>query len=690
MTKRMRPDSTLASEIDPERRELLQALAGSALGLALLSPALAGAAADPSGTGAVAGQGVGEGHAAASALGAGKVHTTPLARFPLADVRLLDGPFKSAQERDARYLLSLEPDRLLHNFHVNAGLPPKAPVYGGWESQEPWIDIRCHGHTLGHYLSACALMFAATGDNAFKDRVDYLVAELRHCQQARGDGLVCAFPDGALQLENSVSGRDFLGVPWYTQHKIFAGLRDAHLHAGSALALEVLRLLADWTLNATRHLSDDAFQKMLDREHGGMNEVLADVAVLTGNDPRYLQLAQRFSHRAILDPLTRSEDALDGLHANTQIPKVIGFARLHELTGEQRYADASNFFWHAVVNNRSFATGGHGDVEHFFPPAQFGDHLQSAKTMETCCTHNMLRLTQLLFTQSPTAARADFYERALFNSILGSQDPDSGMMTYFQATRPGYVKLYCTPFDSFWCCTGSGMENHAKYGECIYFHDAGSLFVNQFIASTVDWKPKAFRLRQTTKFPDEDATRLEINTAAPTPLKLRIRHPAWCKVVTIRLNRRRLLKSNRPGTYIEIDRTWHDGDVLDVQLPMHLELVPLPHSADLRAIVYGPIVLAGRLGTEGVAPGADIIVNERRSGEMLNAPMNIPRMNVTPTNLSQRLKRKNSPALAFVAQASTPDRNIELIPYYRIAHERYTLYWSTGQAATAHANVVTS
>ena len=312
-------------------------------------------------------------------------------------MRLLDGPFRTAQQLDARYLLSLEPDRLLHNFRVNAGLAPKAPVYGGWESQEPWVEIRCHGHTLGHYLSACAMMFAATGDAAFRQRVDYIVGELQACQKASGSGLVCAFPDGAAQLENSLQGRAFLGVPWYTMHKILAGLRDAYVHAGSEPALAALRSLADWTDNATRGLSDEKLQSMLGREHGGMNEVLADVHQLTG-ESKYLALAERFSHRALLEPLAAGRDTLDGLHSNTQIPKVIGFSRLHELTGKPEYAQAATFFWHTVVEKRSFATGGNGDQEHFFAPTTFAEHLPSAKTMETCCTHNLLRLTRALFT----------------------------------------------------------------------------------------------------------------------------------------------------------------------------------------------------------------------------------------------------------------------------------------------------
>ena len=628
------------------RRELLQAIAASSLGalsfpLASRELARAASAARP---------------------------------FELADVRLLPGPFKIAQQLDARYLLSLEPDRLLHNFRVNAGLPPKATVYGGWESQEPWIEIRCHGHTLGHYLSACSMMFAATGEAAFRQRVDYLIAELSACQDARGDGLICAFPDGATPLENSLAGKPFPGVPWYTMHKVFAGLRDAHMHAQSAPALAVLTRLANWTSDASRDVPDPQLQKMLEREHGGMNEVLADVHSLTG-EQKYLQLAERFSHRALLESLAAARDTLDGLHSNTQIPKVIGFARLHELTGHAPYEQASTFFWRTVVERRSFATGGNGDGEHFFPPAEFAKHLQSAKTMETCCIHNMLRLTRALFQSAPSVAYADYYERALYNGILASQDPASGMMTYFQATRPGYVKLYCTPADSFWCCTGSGMENHAKYGDSIYFHDATALYVNLFMASELNWHAKNLRVTQTTGFPDEDVTRLTIHAAEPKRMTLKIRHPSWCRRLTLTVNGRERRDSGSSGTYVDIDRTWRDGDVVDVHIPMQLHLEALPGSPDLVAVMYGPIVLAGRFGTEGLTPGADLIVNERTSGEMLNVPMSVPELSLGSQNLLERVKRNPASGLSFSVRAKHPDRNVELVPYHTIAHERYNLYW---------------
>ena len=600
--------------------------------------------------------------------------TMAISAFDLSAVRLLPGPFKTAQQLDARYLLSLEPDRLLHNFYINAGLEPKAPVYGGWESQQPWVDIRCHGHTLGHYLSACAMMAAATGDIEFANRCDYIVSGLAECQHARKDGLICAFPDNSLQLENSLAGKPFIGVPWYTTHKIMSGLRDTYLHTHNTRALKVLQRLADWIAMGASRLDEHQFQKMLNVEHGGMNEVLADLYALTGNHS-YLELSEKFCHHALLDPMSDGEDCLNGLHSNTQIPKVIGFSRLSELTGKVQYKNASRFFWHTVVEQRSFATGGNGDGEHFFPTNEFRQHLDSGKTMETCCTHNMLRLTRALFLQTPMAQFADYYERALFNGILASQDPDSGMMTYFQSTRPGYLKLYCTPTDSFWCCTGTGMENHAKYGEFIYAHDRDALYVNLFIASELEWQEKHLRVVQQTQFPDAASTQLTIHTAAPLKCEIRIRKPMWCEQMTIKINGRTATVSASTDGYVSLDRQWHDGDVIAVDFPMHLHLQELPQNNDIAAIMYGPIVLAARLGHEGIRPGADIIVNERTIGSVLEHPMELPQLDAKKDSLDDKIKRTAGAALSFKVKADTPDTELELIPFHRIAHERYTLYW---------------
>jgi uncharacterized protein len=600
----------------------------------------------------------------------------PLQPFRLDDVRLLEGPFRRAQALDARYLLSLDPDRLLHNFRLNAGLAPKAPVYGGWESQEPWVGIRCHGHTLGHYLSACAMMTAATGEAAFRERVQHIVGELRACQQAAGSGLVCAFPDRDAQLRNGLAGRPIVGVPWYTLHKVMAGLRDACLHAGSDDALVVLRSLAEWIDDAARGCNDQRFQQMLDVEHGGMNEVLAELHALTG-DARWLALARRFSHEALLGPLSEGRDPLDDWHANTQIPKVLGFARLHELTGEPRYGRAASYFWGRVAGERAFATGGHGDGEHFFPPAQVRQHLGSAKTMETCGTHNMLKLTRALQLRDPQPAYADWYERALVNGILASQDPDTGMVTYFQPLRPGYPKLYCTPEHSFWCCTGTGMENHAKYGDSIWFHDGETLTLNQFVASELSWRERRVRIRQTTAFPDSAQTRLAVHAETPTAFTLRLRHPAWCRTMTVRVNGKHIHESREAGRWFDVARRWRDGDTVEIALPMHLHLAPLPGAPDVAALMFGPLVLAARLGREGIQPGDDLIVNERTYGDVLRQaePSPLPQLRLGGRSLEEVVANAGGAFTFRVPAQATGMRDLELVPYHRITHERYALYW---------------
>jgi uncharacterized protein len=593
--------------------------------------------------------------------------------FRLADVRLGAGPFLDAQRLDEAYLLRLEPDRLLHGFRVNAGLPPKAAVYGGWESVEPWVEIRCHGHTLGHYLGAVACMYESTGDVRFADRVDYIVADLAECQAKTG-GWLTAFPDGVAPLTDSLAGKPFAGVPWYTTHKVLAGLRDAHVHRGSKPALEVLVKFADWIDVASAAVSDAAFQKMLDREHGGMNEVCADLFALTQNT-RYRDLALRFSHRALLEPLAAGRDSLDGLHSNTQIPKVIGFSRIGALTDAPDHARAADFFWRRVSGERSFATGGHGDQEHFFPPRQFAEHLASAKTMETCCTHNMLRLTRSLYAGHVRVQYIDYFERALFNGILASQDPESGMMTYFQSTRPGYVRLYHTPFDSFWCCTGSGLENHARYGESIYAHDGNTLYLNLFISSTLDWHERGLRVVQQTRFPDEDSARFTFHSEQPLDLALAIRQPSWCPAMTLTVNGKAKRVSRRPDEYIELKLRVRPGDTLEVRVPMSLHLEPLPNAPNYAALMYGPIVLAGRLGTAGLAPGSQLIINERESGKMLNEVMPIPRWNRPLAELVANTTRTDASSLAFTTRGFDGGASVELIPWFRLAHERYNLYW---------------
>lgn len=613
---------------------------------------------------------------------AGK-ESPPAQPFPLANVRLLEGDFLEAQKRDEAYLLKLEADRLLHNFRVNAGLQPKAPVYGGWESVAMWADIRAQGHTLGHYLTAASLMYASTGSDEMKNRVDYIVAELKECQDADKTGLICAFPDKAAQIDNMVAGRRAIGVPWYTLHKIMAGLRDAHQICGNAQARDVLIKLTNWAVNVTRDMNEEQFQHMLGTEHGGMNEVLADVFTLS-HDDSHLALAEKFCHQAILTPLSEGRDTLNGLHSNTQIPKVVGFERLYQLTGKPHYHAAAEFFWRTVTGTRSFATGGNGDNEHFFPIDTFAQHLPSAKTMETCCSYNMLRLTRMLFAGNPSPAYADYYERTLFNAILGSQDPDTGMMTYFQSTRPGYIKLFCTPFDSFWCCTGTGIENHAKHGDSIYFQSAAAgaqpetLYVNLFLASTLDWREKGVTLKQTTSFPETGKTRIEITAATRREFELRIRHPAWAETASVKVNGSAPKTSSKPGSFISEKRAWKSGDVVEVTLPMTVKMEPLPGTTDTAAAVYGPIVLVGALGHE-VKPGENLHVNERTIGSVFNDPIDVPAFTGPIAELPKKIKPAGEP-LKFHSSGASQSGDVTLVPYSQVSRQHYNMYWKIENA----------
>ncbi|MEW6743059.1 MAG: glycoside hydrolase family 127 protein [Planctomycetota bacterium] len=513
--------------------------------------------------------------------------------FDLRDVRLLEGPFRRALELDQRYLLALELDRLLHNFRVNAGLPSSAQPLGGWEAP----DCELRGHFVGHFLSACALIYAATGDDRLKDRADTVVAALAKCQESIGSGYLSAFPESFI---DRVERRERVWAPWYTLHKIYAGLLDTYVHLGNSKALEVAERMALWAKQRTGMLSDEAMQRMLDTEHGGMNETLANLYALTGKQ-EFLELALRFNHNSLIDPASRREDNLTGLHANTQIPKFIGAARLYELTGAAELRTAATFFWEVVTRERSYVIGGHSDGEAFSPKETLSQAL-GPSTAETCNTYNMLKLTRHLFCWDPQAAYADYYERALLNHILASQDPSTGMMCYYVPLRSGSCKEYNTPNDSFWCCTGTGVENHAKYGDSIYFHDGmNTLFVNLFIASELRWREKGLTLRQETHFPEEGLTRLTFTCPEPVALELKVRHPDWALAgIDVALNGRKLPLKSLPGAYVSVSRTWKSGDNLEVRLPMTLRCEGFRDNPRRIAFLHGPLVLCAE-----IAPPSD-------------------------------------------------------------------------------------
>jgi DUF1680 family protein len=582
--------------------------------------------------------------------------------FDLTDVRLLDGPFKKAMLLDAEYLLRLEPDRLLSWFRKEAGLKPKGEVYGGWEARG------IAGHSLGHYLTACAMMFASTGDVRFRERVNYIVNELELCQRAGGNGYVAAIPNGKKIFSEVAAGDirsqgfDLNGgwVPWYTLHKLFAGLLDANQYCGNTKALTVVVKLADWADTTLANLTEEQFQRMLACEHGGMNESLAELYARTGNE-KYLRLSRRFHHKAVLDPLARREDRLQGKHANTQIPKLIGLARLYELTEDAADRTAAEFFWDRVVHHHSYVIGGNSDGEHFGPPDKLNDRL-SHNTTETCNTYNMLKLTRHLFEWRASAEYADYYERALYNHILASQNPEDGMVCYFVPLKAGSRKTYSTPFDSFWCCVGSGIENHAKYGDSIYFHSDNALWVNLFIPSELSWREKGMSLRQETRYPDADTVSLTFKTRRPVTLSLRLRYPAWAtRGFDVSVNGRAETVNAKPGSYVEIKRRWKTGDRVELKIPMSLRLETLPDNPNRAAVLYGPTVLAGDLGSEDEAgvPGALLI----------------PALITEDKPLVEWVRPVVGEPVTFGTVGVGKPRDVKLVPFFRMHGRRYSVYW---------------
>ncbi len=508
--------------------------------------------------------------------------------FALQDVRLLDGPFRRAMELDRRYLLSLEPDRLLHAFRLNAGLPSAAQPLGGWE--EPKCEVR--GHFVGHYLTACALMHASAGDAELRRKVEAVVAGLAQVQARLGSGFLSAYPE---EFIDRVEAQKQVWAPYYTLHKIYAGLLDAYVYCDNPQALDIARKFGDWAIGRNGRLSEAQMQKMLGNEHGGMNEALANLYGLTG-ERKYLDIALRFNHQDLVGPFSRRQDNLTGKHANTQIPKFVGAARLTELTGDAALRTASLHFWDVVARERSYVIGGHSDGEMFTPKERLSTAF-GPSTTETCNTYNMLKLTRHLFCWDPKAEYADFYERALYNHILCSQNPDTGMMCYYVPLRSGSRKNYNGPLDCFWCCTGTGIENHAKYGDSIYFHDGlQALYVNLFIASELDWKAKGIKLRQETAYPDQEGARLIVSCERPAPFALHLRIPWWAvNGAKVKLNGRDLAVAARPGAFTVIDRVWQNGDVLDLSMPFSLRAEGFRDNPRRLAFLSGPIVLAAQV-----------------------------------------------------------------------------------------------
>lgn len=610
---------------------------------------------------------------------------------PLQQVKLLESPFLHAQETNKNYLLSLDAEKLLAPFRREAGLPFDKS-YGNWESSG--LD----GHMGGHYLSALAILYASTRDPQVLERLNYVIDELKKCQDKNGNGYLGGIPEGQkawseikagdIRADNFSTNNRW--VPWYNLHKTFAGLRDAYTYAGNKKAKRMLVEYSEWAFNLTRNLSADEMQKMLRTEHGGLNEIFVDVFTITG-DKKYLQLAERFSHQAILQPLEKQQDHLTGLHANTQIPKVIGFERYAGATQNPQWHKAAEFFWDTLVNNRSVVIGGNSVREHFHGEQDFSSMIDEVEGPETCNTYNMLRLTELLYLSTDTRSAesiryVDYYERALYNHILSSQHPDTGGFVYFTPMRPNHYRVYSQVDQGMWCCVGSGLESHSKYGEFIYATDLShkktpSVFINLFIPSELKIKKQGIALTMTTAFPDQESVDIRID--GNKRFKLHIRYPSWVAAEKLKLeiNGEAQTISAEPGSYIELERAWKKGDKIRLQLAMQTHLEKIPGDLPYYAVLHGPIVLAAK--TQPIAgESLNYFADDSRMGHIASGercPLEAsPFLLGNSQEIIQKLKPVAGKPLTFDASGlinGKQTEHLQLIPFFRVHESRYTVYW---------------
>lgn len=603
-------------------------------------------------------------------------------KFSLRDIALSDGPFKHARDLNIQTLLEYDVDRLLAGYRKQAGMPEKAKSFSNWDGLD--------GHVAGHYLSAMAMNYASTRNEECRRRMEYMIVELKACQDANGlnnpdwgIGYVGAVPNSK-KIWSTFQKGDFsvfraAWVPWYNLHKMYAGLRDAWAYTGNQNAKEIFLRFCDWAINITAALTDAEMQSMLDTEHGGMNEILADAYQMTG-DKKYLSAAKRFSHRMLLDPMGEGKDNLDNKHANTQVPKAIGFERIGEVGGDAGYAKAGEFFWQTVTSNRSLAFGGNSRRE-FFPSVNAcSDFVNDVEGPESCNSYNMLKLTEDLFRANPSARYADYYERTLFNHILSTQHPVTGGYVYFTPARPRHYRVYSSPNSAMWCCVGSGMENHGKYNEFIYTHSHDSLFLNLFIASELNWKEKGIKIKQQTQFPYEDQTTLSV-TGGSSRFKLLIRYPSWVRpgALKILVNDKPVSYTSQPSSYVAIDRLWQKGDVIRVTLPMHSRIEHMPNVPEYIAIMHGPILLAAKTTAEDLK---GLVADDSRWGHIAGGKrLPIDKAPIIIEDDIEALAAKLDPVagkpLTFTASAikMANPTNVEFEPFFKIHDSRYMMYW---------------
>lgn len=606
--------------------------------------------------------------------------------LPSSAVRLTGGPLKKAQDLDADYLLKLEPDRMLAFYRRRAGLEPKAEPYGGWDGDGRNLT----GHICGHYLSGASMMRAATGDARFKERVDYIVRELKEVQDKHGDGYLGALANGKERFIEVSKGNirsasfDLNGLwsPWYTLHKTYAGLRDAYRYTGNRTALELEIKFAAWAEGILAKLDDAQLQKMLNTEFGGMNEVLADLYADTG-DKRWLALSHRFDHRAVLDPLARRENILNGLHGNTQVPKIQGYLARYAYTGDKTDGDAAHFFWDIVVKHHSFATGGHGKDEYFGPPDVLSDRIDG-RTAETCNVYNMIKMTRKLFALHPDIKYAEFHERALFNHILASMDPEDGSTCYMVPVGRGVQREYQDMFRSFTCCVGSGMESHALHGDGLYYESSDKrfgdkLWVNIYAPSTARWEAAGVDLTMDTNFPEGEAATLKLTLKAPKQFALALRRPSWAgEGFAVKVNGQSVKQLPAPGSYVELKRKWKSGDAIALTLPKRLWLEPLPDNKRVTAIMWGPLALAADLGPErarGRGAQGSGQASRQTGGQAGAQPINVPSLVAAERPLSEWIKVVIDKPGNFRTNGVGREQDVELASFYRLRRRAYSIYF---------------
>ena len=608
--------------------------------------------------------------------------------FPMNQVRLLPGSvYYDAQEWNRGYMSRLAADRLLYTFRANAGLPVgSAKPLGGWEQPENGQrSSELRGHFPGHFLSATAQL-AASGDQDAKAKGDYLVAELAKCQQRLGGKYLSAFPT---TWWDRLDKGERVWAPFYTIHKIMAGMFDMYQLAGNQQALHVLEGMATWADEWTAPKSEEHMQQILTIEFGGIAETLYHLAVATNND-RWAKVGDRFQKKSFVNPLASRRDELRGLHVNTHIPQAIAAASRYEISGDTRFHDVADYFFYEVTTARSYVTAGTSNAEAWLaPPRRLAAEWKlSANTAECCCAYNMLKLARRLYSWNPDAKYFDYYERSLLNHRIGTIRPKVGATQYYLSLTPGVWKTFATEDQTFWCCTGSGVEEYSKLNDSIYWRDREGLYVNLFIPSELDWAEKGFRLRQETKYPESPNTTLRVTAARPGALALRLRVPGWLQSSpTVKVNGKALDASASPGGYLTLHRSWKAGDKIEMELPMHLRAEAMPDDPTIQAFLYGPLVLAGDLGGEGLTE-AHIVGPNLRVGapntEQFGSPLGptnsappvpeieIPTFRTAGADPSSWIKPTDKP-LAFRTAGQKQD--VTLVPLNSLFDRRYSVYW---------------